>query len=481
MGKKSKQAMSLQQFHEQTKGGEAPMETKWKARPAPKQTVGYPPGIPVGDKIRQRKEEKAAAKEDAVPGLESYLRNLRLQPYTAKAKAWCASMGAVSLEELAENAEDFADALECKPLERKRLLKALEEMDEQPIATAGSTGGGQRKSTAAGGNVSPNHVAQSNQWTFGPANAYRICEKLGSGTTCEVYKCMRGDQSHAVKVMSLKTFQLQPSFQLERMKLQEEARILGSLDHPNIVKLNDVVEEKDYLFLVLELVTGGELFDRIVGKGCFREPEAKHVFSQVIEAIAYIHSKGIVHRDLKPENILVRNITPQKDRTGQTLDMFDVAVADFGVAKLLQAGCSVARTYVGTPQYWAPEVRESGPMARGYDKRVDLWSLGVLLYVMVVGQYPFTQGDPTTSSKHVSRLTGAAKDIIDHLLQKDPNHRLPMEDCPQHPWLTGTHNGGLDEARWADWVPAERPRGIPEAVPESEEAYCPEWDVVPGT
>ena len=157
----------------------------------------------------------------------------------------------------------------------------------------------------------------------------------------------------------MKTLRLQPSFEHDHRKLQIEAEILAALHHPNIVTFKEVVPTPDHLYMVIELITGGELFDRIVAKGTFQEVEARHVFRQVASAIEYTHGEGIIHRDLKPENILVRSNT-RSVVDGKQVDLLDVALADFGVAKLLKSGCSVAKTHAGTPQYWAPEVAESG-------------------------------------------------------------------------------------------------------------------------
>lgn len=264
--------------------------------------------------------------------------------------------------------------------------------------------------------------------------------------------------------MSLKTLRLQPSFQLERQKLQREAEILASLRHDHIVAFNDVVEGPDHLYLVLELVTGGELFDRIVLKGTFREMEARHVFRQVASAIEYIHAQGVIHRDLKPENILVRSVT-----SGADGDVFSVALADFGVSKMLKSGLSVARTYVGTPQYWAPEVRACGPMSEsGYDHRVDIWSLGVVLYVMLAGEYPFrehgSQGGGPEPPKPL-KTSNAVKHLLAQLLSPDPRARMELADCLKHPWV-GQDTWPADYDAWSDWVPRNK---MPEPEPIKEE------------
>merc|ERR1719191_1439783 len=131
----------------------------------------------------------------------------------------------------------------------------------------------------------------------------------------------------------------------------------------------------------MELVGGGELFDHIVGRGRLPEDEARYVFLQIVEGLKYIHSKNIIHRDLKPENILI-------DQKHSRQGLLEVKLSDFGHSKLINDGYSTALTRVGTPQYWAPEVSDPAKAALGYTQAVDLWSLGVVLYVMLIGSYP---------------------------------------------------------------------------------------------
>jgi len=137
----------------------------------------------------------------------------------------------------------------------------------------------------------------------------------------------------------------------------------------------------------MELLQGGELYYPIVQKGRLNEWEAKVVVVQVVDALAYLHEQHVIHRDLKPENILIHSSfdTPQGTH-------YKVKLVDFGLSKLIRDGLSIARTFVGTPQYWAPEVLVAGENGSEYDYRVDIWSLGILLYVMLAGSYPFDGG-----------------------------------------------------------------------------------------
>lgn len=146
-----------------------------------------------------------------------------------------------------------------------------------------------------------------------------------------------------------------------------EIEILGQLDHPNVVKLMEVFYEDDYIFLVMELLSGGELFERIVEKDYYTEREASDTIRPIIDAIRYCHGMGVIHRDLKPENLLYSS-----DEEGAPLK-----ITDFGVARFLQHN-HIATTAVGTPHYVAPEVIHG----KGYGREVDFWGIGVIIYIM---------------------------------------------------------------------------------------------------
>lgn len=148
--------------------------------------------------------------------------------------------------------------------------------------------------------------------------------------------------------------------------MQSEVDILSQLDHPNVVKLYEIFDEGDCLCLVMELMVGGELFDRIVEKEHYSEREAADTIRPLVDAIRYCHSMGIVHRDLKPENLLYGS----RD-SGATLK-----ISDFGLARFVQG--ELATTACGTPGYVAPEIISG----KGYGQEVDYWSVGVILYIL---------------------------------------------------------------------------------------------------
>jgi calcium-dependent protein kinase len=159
----------------------------------------------------------------------------------------------------------------------------------------------------------------------------------------------------------------------EKIRLKYEIDILKNLIHPNIVRLYEVYEDKNSIFLVTELCDGRELFDEIIARGRFIEQEAAIVTKQMLQAIAYCHENNVAHRDLKPENILI----DYKSKGS-------IKVIDFGTSHVFQKEANVMHQMYGTAYYIAPEV-----LAGAYTEKCDVWSIGVILYVMLSGKPPF--------------------------------------------------------------------------------------------
>jgi len=218
-----------------------------------------------------------------------------------------------------------------------------------------------------------------------------------------------------------------------KKNLDREIQILTRVDHPNIVMLKDMYDTGDRFLFVMELVTGGELFDRIVEKGSYSEDDAKTLVRQILQGVGYLHSTGIAHRDLKPENLLLKS---------RESDM-DIKIADFGLSSFVDS--QKMMTACGTPAYVAPEVLSSGQ--GGYDKEVDMWSVGVITYILLCGFAPF-HGDSVKEllrvvvraqfsfpSPYWDPISPQAKDFISKLLVKEPSERLSASQAVQHPWL----------------------------------------------
>ncbi|CAL1162669.1 unnamed protein product, partial [Cladocopium goreaui] len=211
----------------------------------------------------------------------------------------------------------------------------------------------------------------------------------------------------------------------------------------------DIYRTKRWIVLVMERLKGGELFEQIAKKRFLKELEAKHVMRQIISGLSFLHGKHIAHRDLKPENILISTSRPAEP-PNQDCVLLDIKIADYGLSKYRE---EELKSLVGTPQYWAPEML----MGRGkdaYDERVDLWSLGVLLYVMLYGRYPF-KGERANEqikagvfdlSHPKNEPSDEAKDLIRKLLKVNANERLSLKECLEHLWLS---EAGLSAARVA--------------------------------
>ncbi|KAL2711516.1 calcium/calmodulin-dependent protein kinase type 1 isoform X1 [Vespula squamosa] len=213
----------------------------------------------------------------------------------------------------------------------------------------------------------------------------------------------------------------------------------GWLTHPNIVQLLETYEDKLKVYLVMELVTGGELFDRIVEKGSYTEKDASGLIRQVLEAVDYMHEQGVVHRDLKPENLLY--YSPDEDSK--------IMISDFGLSKMEDSG--IMATACGTPGYVAPEVLAQKP----YGKAVDVWSIGVISYILLCGYPPFYDendanlfaqilkanqtviGEFEFDSPYWDDISDSAKDFIHKLMCVNVEQRYTCKQALAHPWISG--------------------------------------------
>lgn len=270
---------------------------------------------------------------------------------------------------------------------------------------------------------------------------YEIREILGDGTSGQVRRAIhrQSGKEYAVKVISLRQ-------QIDLASMEQEVTVMQSLDHPYVVQLVDVfVHHGIAMYLVMELVSGGDLFDRIVQKERYSEVDARRVMRRLLSAIHYLHqTKNIVHRDLKPENILCTSPT-------------SVKLADFGLAKMIQS--DGLKTFCGTPQYFAPEVLQRRTTVAGsgrYGKPADMWSLGVILYILLVGRPPFEADlDPLQAfhaldfEDELWKAMPQAQDLVECMLRLDPKRRLTVRQACDHPWINiedgDTHIHPLDD------------------------------------
>ncbi|XP_029326963.1 ribosomal protein S6 kinase alpha-2 isoform X2 [Mus caroli] len=260
-------------------------------------------------------------------------------------------------------------------------------------------------------------------------DGYEIKEDIGVGSYSVCKRCVHKatDAEYAVKIID----------KSKRDPSEEIEILLRYGQHPNIITLKDVYDDGKYVYLVMELMRGGELLDRILRQRCFSEREASDVLYTIARTMDYLHSQGVVHRDLKPSNILY------VDESGNPES---IRICDFGFAKQLRAENGLLMTPCYTANFVAPEVLKR----QGYDAACDVWSLGILLYTMLAGFTPFANGPDDTPEEILARIgsgkyalsggnwdsiSDAAKDVVSKMLHVDPQQRLTAVQVLKHPWI----------------------------------------------
>ncbi|KAG9304946.1 hypothetical protein G9A89_003115 [Geosiphon pyriformis] len=222
-----------------------------------------------------------------------------------------------------------------------------------------------------------------------------------------------------------------------RANLKSEIAILRSMTHPSITDVYEVFDEEEFIYIVMEYVPDKEFFDFISENRLLNENQTRKVFSQIFNAVKYLHDQNITHRDLKPENILMANKST-----------LTIKISDFGLAKILGNSDGVMTTLCGTPTYVAPEILQP-KRDRSYTNKVDMWSLGVILYVCLCGFPPFARelgppnlpeqiktGQYTFPSPYWDRVSREAKDLVKKLLKVSPEERLSVDQALAHPFMT---------------------------------------------
>ncbi|CAK5093205.1 unnamed protein product [Meloidogyne enterolobii] len=263
------------------------------------------------------------------------------------------------------------------------------------------------------------------QWV----GAYRLEKTLGKGQTGLVKTgthCVTGKKI-AVKIVNKEKLN-----ESVLQKVEREIAIMRLIEHPHILQLYDVYENRKYLYLLLEHVSGGELFDYLVRKGRLMAKEARKFFRQIISALDFCHAHNICHRDLKPENLLLdeRN---------------NIKIADFGMASLQVEG-SMLETSCGSPHYACPEGEK-------YDgRKADVWSCGVILYALLVGALPFDDDNLRNLLEKVKKgsfhiphfVPSDCQGLLRSMVEVNPTKRISLQDVFKHPWVIGPNKGELE-------------------------------------
>ncbi|XP_005987765.1 death-associated protein kinase 2 isoform X2 [Latimeria chalumnae] len=264
---------------------------------------------------------------------------------------------------------------------------------------------------------------------------YELGEELGSGQFAIVKKCRAKTTGIEYAAKFIKKRQSRASRRgVRREEIEREVNILQQILHPNIITLHDVYENRTDVVLILELVSGGELFDFLAQKESLSEEEATQFIKQILDGVSYLHFKQIAHFDLKPENIMLLD---------KNVPLPHIKLIDFGLAHKIEDGVEFKNIF-GTPEFVAPEIINYEPLGLA----ADMWSIGVITYILLSGASPFlgeskqetltniTAMNYDFDEEFFSHTSELAKDFIRKLLVKDTRKRLTIQEALAHPWIT---------------------------------------------
>ncbi|KAG8373169.1 hypothetical protein BUALT_Bualt12G0143100 [Buddleja alternifolia] len=259
---------------------------------------------------------------------------------------------------------------------------------------------------------------------------YRVSEEIGRGRYGVVSRCHSAVTGHCFAVKSIEKRLIQNDA-VDCQCLHNEAKIMQVVTgHTNVLAIFDVYEDDEFVHIVMEYCGDGDLYERITSRSVFSESEALRVMVPLMQAISHCHHNGVAHRDIKPDNILFNNYNELK-------------LADFGSAEFFHNG-ELMSGIVGTPYYVAPEV----VAGRDYNEKVDVWSAGVILYIMLAGIPPFygesaneifeavLRGNLRFPRSVFSSVSSEAKDLLRRMLSKDVLRRFSADQVLRHPWMT---------------------------------------------
>ena len=260
---------------------------------------------------------------------------------------------------------------------------------------------------------------------------YKVISKVGKGSFGSVYKVVDNQTGiiRAMKVIKKETI----AYQDDEKVFLKEIEILTKLEHPNIIKIIEYFADEINFYVITEFVSGGELYESITKFHHFNEVKAAYIMKQILCALNYLHSFGIVHRDIKPENMLVEPNSSNEN--------INIKLIDFGTCNYIKDNKNLTLK-VGSPYYIAPEV-----LNKNYNKKCDIWSAGVILYILLLGYPPFkgksaqelfsriNKGTYRKEGKEWDNISDNAKDLILKMLEYDPQKRLSAQECLEHPWI----------------------------------------------
>ncbi|EGF83144.1 hypothetical protein BATDEDRAFT_8115, partial [Batrachochytrium dendrobatidis JAM81] len=258
---------------------------------------------------------------------------------------------------------------------------------------------------------------------------YSLGKTIGQGAFSKVKIAIHRETGEkvAIKVIDKKLME-QKAQKSKAIHLERELQLMMRLDHPNIVKIYQVLETDDECFVVMEYAKGGELMDYIAARGYLTEKEARKFFRQIVSALDHCHLASVVHRDLKLENLLI-----SQER--------NVLISDFGLGRTFNPDVQeYMKTFCGTPNYAAAELVSGIPYV---GVKADIWAMGVVLYIMMTGRAPFQGETISLLYRHIKAVeyhipnyfSPSLCDLLSKILVRDPVARIDMEGIRSHPWI----------------------------------------------